>query len=211
MLALQGCRDPSLPELTVHDFLGPEPGKKYLYQDGEELRVEVVATERLSPTRIRLRETATLKRVAGDEISSTTVYDISAEGGRLTQESSRGADILLQEPIETLAGTWDMDFEVSSQNREKKALPATCRVVSVGESEVLGARVLTVTVECVSEPAVLSVVPGQQSTDQRMAVTRTFAKGVGLVSEYWELRIGSESVGGTTGKMLERIGDVESK
>jgi len=206
-LALAACRDAPIPELTVNDFLGPEPGKTYVYEGEEELRVEVVGIDRLSPTRIRVRETATLHLVDGNETSSTTSYDVSAVDGQLIQENSRGRDILLKEPISDSAGPWNVSFEVGGQKPgERRPFPATCRVMSVGESVVMGAKVQTVSVECVSESEALSVVEGQQATDQRIVVTRQFAKAIGLVSEHVALRIDSESIG-MTSRVLERIVD----
>jgi hypothetical protein len=150
------CRNAQIPELTVKDFLGPEPGKTYLYEGEEELRVEVVGTDRLSPTRIRVRETATLHAVEGNEASSTTSYDISAVDGQLVQENTRGRDILLQEPIRDRARPWQINLDVGGQSyKERRPLPATCHVTSVKDSVVIAMKVPVVTVACVSESALV--------------------------------------------------------
>lgn len=197
-LALSGCGD-AFAELTVEDFLGPERGKTYIYQ-GEGLRVEVLGVERLSATSVRIRQTQTLRMVGGNDVSSTTSYDISAVRGELIQENGGNRQILLKEPIKADADPWNINFEM-----EGRSLLATCRIKSVTESVVITATLPTATVACASEAEGLPVFEGDHP-EQRFVLTRNFAKTIGLVSEQFSLVIASDSVA-VTSRDLEEIVD----
>jgi len=199
-VALAVCGDAPNAELSVEDFLGPEPGKTYIYQ-GEGLRVEVLGVERLSSTSVRVRQTQTLSMAEGNNVSSTTSYDVSAVGGELLQESGGKQQILLKEPIRDGARPWSIDLEMVGGGVDL----ATCRVKSVGESVVISATLPTVTVECISEVKGLPVFEGDHP-EQSFVLTRKFAKTIGLVSEQYSLMIGSDSVS-VTSKDLEEIVD----